>query len=213
MKRCALPCLLCVLALAACKSPPRPPGVDESTRRPVNAGPAVDLQICRNELQNTRILSNESLRAAEVASATATRLALQQQALAAMAAAGPHNANAVYTVLFPYGSTAVAVPEPDATHLADAARRAPLILLRGRTDGNAESLAEGRIARERAAAVRSYLVQAGVEPARIRSTYQPVGDHAADNASAGGRALNRRVEIELYRHAPQPLALNAGQRY
>jgi hypothetical protein len=40
---------------------------------------------------------------------------------------------------------------------------------------------------ERAAAVRDYLVAAGVDPARIRATYQPAGDHVADNASAGGR--------------------------
>ncbi len=34
------------------------------------------------------------------------------------------------------------------------------------------------------------------------ATYQPAGDHVADNASAGGRGLNRRVEIELYRVLP-----------
>jgi outer membrane protein OmpA-like peptidoglycan-associated protein len=76
------------------------------------------------------------------------------------------------------------------------------VLLRGRTDGAIDTLAEGRIARDRAAAVRDYLVAAGVDPARIRATYQPVGDHVADNDSASGRDLNRRVEIELYRALP-----------
>ena len=42
----------------------------------------------------------------------------------------------------------------------------------------------------------------GVDPARIRATYQPVGDHVADNGSDSGRGLNRRVEIELYRALP-----------
>ena len=50
--------------------------------------------------------------------------------------------------------------------------------------------------------MRDYLVAAGVDPARIRATYQPVGDHVADNGSDSGRSLNRRVEIELYRALP-----------
>jgi outer membrane protein OmpA-like peptidoglycan-associated protein len=54
--------------------------------------------------------------------------------------------------------------------------------------------------------VRDYLVAAGVDPARIRATYQPAGDHVAENASASGRGLNRRVEIELYRALPVAMA-------
>jgi outer membrane protein OmpA-like peptidoglycan-associated protein len=57
--------------------------------------------------------------------------------------------------------------------------------------------------------VRDYLVAAGVDPARIRATYQPAGDHVADNASAGGRGLNRRVEVELYRALPVALSATA----
>jgi hypothetical protein len=41
----------------------------------------------------------------------------------------------------------------------------------------------------------------------IRATWQPIGDTVADNDSAAGRALNRRVEIEIYRAAPQVIAL------
>ena len=62
---------------------------------------------------------------------------------------------------------------------------------------------------DRAAAVRDYLVAAGVDPARIRATYQPAGDHVADNVSAGGRGLNRRVEIEMYRALPVALTTAA----
>ena len=94
------------------------------------------------------------------------------------------------------------VPADIAAALIDSARAAPLILLRGRTDGSNDSLAESRIARERANAVREYLVSAGVDPARIRATYQPTGDYAVDNASPTGRGMNRRVEVEIYRALP-----------
>ena len=206
------------LALGSCSSPPKPPSIDESLKRPANAAVAVELQVCKSELQNTRILVSETSRLAESASHNATemaaRLALQQQALAARpaAAAAANTANAVYTVHFAFGSAQVTVPEPGASQLIEQARTASLVMLRGRTDGTAESPSENRIARDRAAAVRAYLVQSGVEPARIRTTWQPVGDHAADNGEPSGRDLNRRVEIELYRLPPQAMAPLAQSR-
>lgn len=204
------------LALGSCSSPPKPPTVDESLKRPANAAVAVELQVCKSELQNTRILVSETTRLAESASQNATeiaaRLALQQHALAARPAAAADTANAVYTVHFAFGSAQLAVPEPSAAMLIEQARTASLVMLRGRTDGTADAPSESRIARDRAAAVRAYLVQAGVEPARIRTTWQPVGDHAADNGEPGGRDLNRRVEIELYRLPPQAMAPLAQSR-
>ena len=50
--------------------------------------------------------------------------------------------------------------------------------------------------------MRDYLIAAGVDPARMRATHQPSGDHLADNSSQRGRNLNRRVEIEVYRVTP-----------
>ena len=204
------------LALGSCSSPPKPPTVDESLKRPANAAVAVELQVCKSELQNTRTLVSETSRLAVSASHNATematRLALQQQALAARPAAAADTANAVYTVHFAFGSAQLAVPEPSAAMLIEQARTASLVMLRGRTDGTADAPSESRIARDRAAAVRAYLVQAGVEPARIRTTWQPVGDHAADNSEASGRDMNRRVEIELYRLPPQAIAPLAQSR-
>ena len=111
-------------------------------------------------------------------------------------------ANTIFTIRFAYGSTRAVVPAETAPALIESARSAPLVLLRGRTDGAADSIAESRIARERAAAVLEYLVSAGVDAARIRATYQPVGDHTADNSSPVGQSQNRRVEIEVYRALP-----------
>lgn len=200
-----------LLLLASCSSPPKPPTVDESQKRPVNSQTAVELQICRNDLQNTRLLAIESGRLAETTAATLANLAARQQMLAAMQgpAAQQAQANTVFTVRFEFGSTRVVIPADVAAPLVENARMAPIVLLRGRTDGTSDAPAESRIARERAAAVRDYLVAAGVDPGRIRATYQPAGDHVADNASAGGRGLNRRVEIELYRALPVALSATA----
>jgi outer membrane protein OmpA-like peptidoglycan-associated protein len=203
--------LLLTGLLGSCSSPPKPPTVDESTRRPANSAMAVDLQVCRNDLANTRLLATESGRLAESTAATLELLAAQSVS-ARSAAAGPTAApstplgNSIYTVRFDFASTHVVVPAEGAAALIADARSAPLIVLRGRTDGDADTPAESRIARERAATVRDYLVSAGIEPTRIRTTYQPVGDRIADNTDPMGRSLNRRVEIEVYRALPVAVA-------
>ncbi|NUZ08972.1 OmpA family protein [Piscinibacter koreensis] len=199
-----LPLFIAALFLVgSCGAPPKPPEVDESRKRPANTAMAVDLQTCRSDLQNTRILAAEATRRADSASAIAQQLAARQQALATlqMRSTVPQ-ANSVFTVRFGVGSTRVAIPAEMSAALVDDARSAPLVMIRGRTDGNADSPAESHVARARANAVRDYLVGAGVDAARVRTTYQPVGDHAADNTGAAGRAMNRRVEIEVYRAAP-----------
>ena len=208
--RAVIPYLPWLILVSSCSSPPKPPTVEESMKRPVNSTTAVELQVCKNELQNTRILATESGRLAETTAATLTSLAARQQLLAAMQApsASSVRANSVHTVHFEFGSARVALPVDADVTLVEEARSAPLVLLRGRTDGASDSPAESRIARERAAAVRDHLVGAGVDPARIRSTYQAFGDHAADNSKPEGRAVNRRVEIEIYRALP--IALNAA---
>lgn len=208
----AIPCIPWLLVLAACSSPPKPPAVDESRKRPVNSQMAVELQVCRNDLQNTRILATESGRLADTTAATLAHMAARQQVLAAIAepAAPSARANSIHTVHFGFGSSRVVVPQDMAAALIADAKVAPLVLLRGRTDGSSDAAAESRIARDRAAAVRDYLVAAGVDAARIRATYQPAGDHAADNTAAAGRALNRRVEIEVYRATPVSVGTTAS---
>ncbi|MCE4557995.1 OmpA family protein [Pelomonas cellulosilytica] len=198
------PFMLPLALLVSCSSPPKPPAVDESRKRPANTAMAVDLQVCRNELQNTRLLATENTRRAQASAATLASITAHQQALADLHRRDrpPPQANSIYTVQFEYGSSRFDLAPDRATSLIDEAKAAPLVLLRGRTDGDNDTPAEARIARQRAAAVREFLVTAGVDPSRIRSTYQPAGDHVADNASAAGRALNRRVEIEIYRAMP-----------
>jgi outer membrane protein OmpA-like peptidoglycan-associated protein len=199
-----LPILLAAL-LSACSSPPKPPTVDESQKRPANAQMAVDLMVCQNDLQNTRILATESGRLAETTRATLAHLAARQQLLAAMQAPATPPANSVHTVHFAFGSTRVVIPADLSAALVQSAKAAPLVLLRGRTDGSSDAPAESRMAQARANAVRLYLIAAGVDSTRIRATHQPSGDHIADNRSPQGRNLNRRVEIEIYRAVPVAL--------
>ena len=206
-----IPLIPWLLVLASCSSPPKPPTVDESQKRPVNSQMAVELQVCKNDLQNTRLMATESGRVAETTAATLANLAARQQILAAMQgpAGQQPKANSVFTVRFDFGSTRVVIPADVAATVVEDAKASPLVMLRGRTDGTSDAPAESRIARDRAAAVRDYLMAAGVDPARIRATYQPAGDHVADNVSAGGRGLNRRVEIEMYRALPVALTTAA----
>ena len=199
MIRSTLPALLC-LVLGACSSPPKPPTVDESQKRPANAQVAVELQVCKNDLQNTRILATESSRLAETTAATLAHMAARQQLMANLQERAM--ANSVHTVRFAFNSTQVDIPPDAASTLLQETRAAPLVVLRGRTDGRSDSTAESRIAQARASAVRDYLVASGVDPTRIRTTHQPSGDHVADNHSPQGRNLNRRVEIEVYRALP-----------
>lgn len=197
--------VLAWLLLASCSSPPQPPRVDGSHRRPVNSQASVDLQACKHDLHNSRLRSAEAQRSAQSASAALARMAALQQVMEAMQPRPmqqPPQANSLFTVYFEFGSARVSIPPELAASLISESKNAPMVLLRGRTDGTSNVSSESRIASDRAAAVRDYLVAAGVEPARIRTTYQPVGDHAAENGSPSGRRLNRRVEIELYRVRP-----------
>jgi outer membrane protein OmpA-like peptidoglycan-associated protein len=207
-----------LLLLASCSSPPKPPSVDETNKRPANVAMAINLQACKSDLHNTRIVATESNRQAESAAAALERAAVHQQAMeavrAVMASANasqstgqnpaPNSvqANSIFTLRFGFNSTRVTVPTDSIAALAAAARNAPLVLLRGRTDGATDTGAASRIAHQRAIAVRDYLVAAGVDPARIRTTHQPIGDHVADNNSAVSKGMNRRVEIEIYRALP-----------
>ncbi len=199
-----------ILALGSCSSPPKPPLVDPANRRPANGATEVEAQSCRSELQNTRILANENSRTARMSRDYAARLADQLRATSTRGTCTATSRNTIYSILFAFGSSRVPLPS-DASALIEQARQAPLVLLSGRTDGTVATSAESRIALERAAAVRSWLVQGGVDPARIRTTWQPVGDHAADNSVAAGRSLNRRVEVEIYPAAPQVASLGVAQ--
>src|SRR5262249_49390174 len=54
-----------------------------------------------------------------------------------------------------------------------------------------------RLSVQRAESVRAYLISLGVDPAKLKTAGLGESNPVADNATAAGRAKNRRVEIEV----------------
>jgi outer membrane protein OmpA-like peptidoglycan-associated protein len=72
-----------------------------------------------------------------------------------------------------------------------------LVFVHGHTDATGSEVGNQRLSELRAEVVRSLLVQAGVEAARVHAVGFGAGQPVATNETAAGRALNRRVEIVI----------------
>jgi flagellar motor protein MotB len=81
--------------------------------------------------------------------------------------------------------------------LGNAAGAANRIYLHGHTDAYVASESGTELAIRRAVEVRRLLISLNVEPERIRLFYRGAGNFVANNSTPEGKALNRRVEIEL----------------
>ena len=206
------------LLLTSCSTPPKPPSVDESTKRPVNARAAVDLKSCQGDLSRATLLVSELARAG--LAATALNKALPLPGTATTNAADPAIAdtvgNLVAVVPFGVGSASWKVEPADAAALVRRAKGAALIMIRGRTDATGDSLQETALARRRAEAAAEFLQLAGVSRDKLRLTWQGAGDPVASpvSGSVAGRgpserALGRRVEIEFYTAAPVLVSLRS----
>jgi outer membrane protein OmpA-like peptidoglycan-associated protein len=200
--------LVSLVLLGSCSSTPKPPTVDASHRRPANTAAVIDQQTCASQLYNLHISAQESERMAASATATMQAMAAAHHPPtparkgSAAAAHGGLATNTVFIIHFAFDSAEVVLPDEQSAELIAEARASPLILLRGRTDGESDSRANAQIAQRRAVAVRQYLVDAELDPSRIRATYQPSGDHVANNDDPKSRGRNRRVEVEIYRELP-----------
>ncbi|KIG13021.1 OmpA/MotB [Enhygromyxa salina] len=86
---------------------------------------------------------------------------------------------------------------PVLDRLAGVLARYPTIELEiaGHIDERAPQLRRRQPSRRRAEAVRDYLIRQGIEPQRLRAVGYGPDVPIADNRTAEGRALNRRVEI------------------
>ena len=70
--------------------------------------------------------------------------------------------------------------------------------LAGHTDNTGSMQTNLRLSKERAEAVKAYLVSKGANPSRIEATGYGPNQPIATNATAEGRQQNRRVEFTLY---------------
>jgi outer membrane protein OmpA-like peptidoglycan-associated protein len=235
-KRSAVAVTMLATMMAGCSSVPKPPVVDESRKVQANSSTAVELEVCRVQNADLRAELRESRQLADGRSAALAQAFVNQAqrhpavptlATAAMPAAQAPVAskarqdapNLIWTVHFAFNSAALSVPASDLQRIVDAAKGAAYTVVKGRTDGRVESPGESRIAQERTNAMYEVLLRGGVDPRKIALQYQAIGDHVADNSTAEGRAANRRVEVELYRVAPERVVLMAemadvaGKRY
>lgn len=213
-----------VTVLTACSTPPLPPSVDESTRRPVNVRTAVELKSCQAEMSRVTTLLATLARAQSLTLSTGdtcTSAAAQSQHLPLVLPPQPETGamtipapaavagNMVLVVPFGLGSAAWRVEASDAAALVRRANDSALIMIRGRTDAKSDSLQETTLARRRAEAAADFLQQAGVSRDKLRLTWQGAGDPIA-GLHVADRALSRRVEVEFYMAAPTLVGLRSG---
>jgi outer membrane protein OmpA-like peptidoglycan-associated protein len=105
-----------------------------------------------------------------------------------------------YQIQFETGS---AIIKPDSYKVLDEILASSVVAeglkvgVYGHTDnvGNAQS--NQKLSEDRAASVKSYLISKGLAEARIESKGFGAGSPIADNATAAGKAKNRRVQIVL----------------
>ncbi len=87
--------------------------------------------------------------------------------------------------------------QPVLSQLAQSIQQYPgtVVQIEGHTDSTGAAAYNQTLSENRANAVRSYLVQRGVEPARLVAVGYGASRPVASNATAAGRAQNRRVEL------------------
>ena len=100
--------------------------------------------------------------------------------------------------LFPTGSSALSANASNqvatiAAVLAQYPQRT--IRVEGHTDATGSAVTNQRLSEQRAEAVRAALIASGVDPTRVEATGYGTSRPIADNATASGRAANRRVEV------------------
>lgn len=103
------------------------------------------------------------------------------------------------TIEFDNGSVAVrSVNAPFLEGIVRVAAICPGALrIEGHTDNSGGAAFNLDLSRKRANAVRSALIQRGMDPARIYAQGHGADYPVADNASEAGRARNRRIEIRM----------------
>lgn len=101
-------------------------------------------------------------------------------------------------ILFPTNGTTLSTQaRTDLSQFAQSLIQNPEtnVQIKGYTDNTGSLEVNQRVSNGRADAVKNYLLQSGVAASRMSAEGLPMQDYIASNATAEGRAQNRRVEI------------------
>jgi len=184
MKRLAILILAALAAvLVACSSsaPPAPIGLD---KRPANSADAI-ASLARPTADRTA--------AATVPGAPQP---LAQSTDAQLASAPPGLRVMILSdKMAPRGVASLSLEQR--SELLTAARSAGSIRILCRGDRARPSAAIRALLLRRGVTIKRFLVAQGIEPGKIRLFVRSAGAFIADNATASGRAQNRRVEIQF----------------
>jgi outer membrane protein OmpA-like peptidoglycan-associated protein len=104
----------------------------------------------------------------------------------------------VFRYHFPVGGSNLSLSPNELAEIMPPARQANKIVVRARTDANAPSNADLLTAQRRAESAKRILIANGVPANKIMLNYVSADDYLGDNSTTEGRALNRRVEIEVF---------------
>lgn len=104
-------------------------------------------------------------------------------------------------ILFPTGKWSLnQSAKTELSKFATSLMQNPLTDVRiiGYTDNTGGMDINTKVSTNRADAVMQYLINSGVSSSRLFAQGLPMQDYVADNATAEGRAQNRRVEVYVY---------------
>ena len=133
---------------------------------------------------------------AELAAAVAADSMTDTAALPPMHREGGKNVYTISGSAFASGrATLTSSGMASLNRLADVLGKSATLRVEGFTDSQGSDAANLTLSRARADAVRQALVGAGLDGRRIQAAGRGKAEPVADNASADGRARNRRVEI------------------
>ncbi|WP_320201746.1 OmpA family protein (plasmid) [Agrobacterium sp. rho-13.3] len=159
--------------LAACASAPKPPTVNGRDRVKINTPRdqhALAMQVFPDRPQEAALLQ------------------------------GNAPASSTVSIHFPWNDARFRISRRQAAELQSLLRSGYVrVAVRGRTDATRPSAGDETIAARRAAAARDWLIHQGVPAIAITTNYASAADPLAGNNYSGGRALNRRVDIEIIR--------------
>lgn len=159
--------------LAACASAPKPPTVSGRDRVNVNS-PAAQRELALQVFPDA------------------------PQAVVIVQPAVP--ASSTVSVHFPWNDAQFRISRRQSAELQSLLRLGYVrVAVRGRTDAARPSAGDEWIAARRAAAARDWLIHQGVPATAITLNYASAADPIGGNNYSGGRALNRRVDIEIIR--------------